>query len=368
MADDIELEPALRNEIDRLHAHLDELDHYTLLGAPRGADKKALKAAFYGHVARMHPDRHFGKKLGSYKSKMELIFGRMTIAHDTLASPQRRQEYDAYLAERQRLLDLERALDVDAAFLDAVEERPVDAARVSDSAQPMAAQRMAAPPEPPTAEAEKARREALARRLLGGSSKRMAAVKPSTPTMPAVQASVPLATPTPRQVGVDTLIASARSAANAGDLAAASTRARLAAKIDPRFAAEADELTRRAQAAMADGYTKQARFEESEERWVAAALSWSKANAGKPNDPVIAERAANALRLAKGDLHKAVRLAELAARMRANDIGFRLTLGEVYADAGLLKRARSELDVALRLDPRDERARKLHDELRLRGG
>ena len=48
-------------------------------------------------------------------------------------------------------------------------------------------------------------------------------------------------------------------------------------------------------------------------------------------------------------------VAELAARMRANDIGFRLTLAEVYADAGLLKRARSELDVALRLDPRDAR-------------
>lgn len=358
MADTIDLDPTLRTEIDRLFENLDEVDHYTLLGVARDADKKALKSTFFGHAARIHPDRHFGRELGPYKAKMELIFGRMTIAHDTLASPHRREEYDTYLLERERLLELERALGIDVVPMAPIEERPVDVSRVTDSSQHLPAQA--------NPQAEKTRREALARRLLGGSSKRIPAVKPSAPAIPAVRPSAP-PTPTPRHIGVETLISSARAAATKGDLVMASTRARLAAKMDARFLPEAEDLTRRAHAAMADGYVKQARFEESEERWGAAAISWVKASEGKPNDPQIAERAANALRLAKGDLHRAVRLAELAARMRANDAAFRLTLAEVYTDAGLLKRARTELDHALRLDPREPRAKSLHDDLRARG-
>jgi hypothetical protein len=359
MPDDIELEPALRTEIDRLHARLDELDHYALLGVHRSADKKEVKSAYYGYAARIHPDRHFGKKLGPYKAKMEAIFNRVTSAHDTLASSSRRAEYDAYLSERDRLLELERALDVDTSLVGPAEERPVDPARVADSTD-----RMKAPSAPAalSPEAEKARREALARRLLGGSSRRMPAA-----TAPIAKSSAPPPTPTPKQVGVDTLITSARGAATSGDLITASNRMRLAAKLDPRLNAEAEELTRRAHAAMADAYVKQARFEESEERWVAAAISWVKAHEGKSADPVIAERAANALRLAKGDLRKAVHLAELAARMRANDAACRLTLAECYLDAGLLKRARSELDVALRINAKDPRALALHQDLKSRG-
>lgn len=358
MADDPDLDPALRTEIDRLIGALEDSDHYALLGVPRDADKKVVKSAYYGYASRIHPDRHFGKGLGDYKAKMEAVFNRLTVAHDTLTSALRRPDYDAYLAERDRLQQLEEAMHVDAEMAGPAEERPVDRTRIVGASAAVAQ---------PSPEAEKARREALARRLLGGSSKRIPAVKPSTPSMQAVRGSAPPPTPTPRQIGVDTLISSARGAANSGDLITASTRARLAAKMDPRYATEAEELTRKAHAAMADAYVKQAKFEELEERWVAAAISWVKAYEGKPADPAIAERAANALRLAKGDLHRAVHLAELATRMRANDAGYRLTLAEVYFEAGLMKRARSELDVALRINPQDPRAKTLHDELRRRG-
>ncbi len=382
MSEEVELDPTLRSEIDRLHARLDELDHYTLLGVDRAADRKVIKSAYYAHASKIHPDRHFGRKLGSYKFKMERLFGRMTIAHDTLTAAQRRAEYDAYLAERDQLLAFEKALDIDDAAAPA-EERPVDSRRVVDSSQRMKA---VVPPEPsptpapaaaPSPEAERARREALARRLLGGgSARRMPAVgtTPSTPAVAARPSSTPPArtstvpgTPTGNRVGVETLINSARNAASAGDLVNASMRMRLAAKIDARYAAEAEELTRRAHAAMAEAYVKQARFEETEERWVAAAISWTKAHEGRPHDPEIAERAANALRHARGDLHRAVRLAETAARLRPHEVRYRLTLAETYVDAGLLLRARAELDNALRVVPTDPRARSLHDELRRRG-
>jgi predicted Zn-dependent protease len=117
---------------------------------------------------------------------------------------------------------------------------------------------------------------------------------------------------------------------------------------------------------MAEAYVKQARYEESAGSWVAAAISWSKAAEGLPNDPQVAERAANAMRLAHGDLHKAVRFAETAVRLAPNDPQFRLTMVEVYLDAGLLRRARAELDPVLRAVPRDPRALQLDGELKRR--
>ena len=48
------------------------------------ADKKAIKDAYYVLAAEYHPDRYFRKRLGTFKSKMEAVFNRLTVAHDTL--------------------------------------------------------------------------------------------------------------------------------------------------------------------------------------------------------------------------------------------------------------------------------------------
>lgn len=361
MSDGIELDPKLRAEIEALHARLDELDHYALLGVARGADRKAVKSAYYAHASRMHPDRHFGKNLGHYKAKMEAIFVRMTVAHDTLAAQQRRVEYDAYLAERDRTSTFEQVVS-------AAEER--NAARIAAVQQQKPAPTPT--PQPLSPEAERQRREALARRLLGSKSGAPPARTGSTPSMSAVRptphpvpsSSIP--TPTPFQMGVDAVVTSARNAATNGDFVTAATRMRLAAKLDPSLVPEADRLAARANQVMADAYVKQARYEEVQQQWVAAAISWAKAAEGLPNDPQVLERAANALRLARGDLHKAVHLAESAVRLAPNDPQFRLTLVEVYLDAGLLRRARAELDPVLRVLPHDARARQLDFELKRR--
>jgi len=70
-------------------------DYYSLLGVPRTADRKQIKAAYYGLAAKFHTDRHFGKSLGAFKPKMEQIFGRITIANDTLTAAMRREEYES---------------------------------------------------------------------------------------------------------------------------------------------------------------------------------------------------------------------------------------------------------------------------------
>jgi curved DNA-binding protein CbpA len=351
-----DLDPALRERIDGLLSRAAGLDHYALLGVARSADRKAIKSAYFALAATLHPDRHFGKRLGPWKQKMETLFVRLTTAHDTLASPTARPEYDAYLAERDRTSALERALDVDEDALEPAEERPVDpnAIRRTESSQTMRAQ---------TPDDERARREALARKLAGGSHRRLAAVRPpSTPSQPAARP-----TPVPRpQVGVEALVASARAALAMGDLAVASHKMRLAAKIDARFVAEADALAKRVYASMADAYEKQARYEEAQEQWLAAALSWSKAFEGRSEEGRFAERAANALRKGGGDLHKAAQLAETAARLLPNDARVHATVAEIYLDAGLVRRARAAIDNASRLAPTDAQIRQLLKEIAAR--
>jgi uncharacterized protein HemY len=70
----------------------------------------------------------------------------------------------------------------------------------------------------------------------------------------------------------------------------------------------------------------------------------------------VAERAANAMRLEGTDLRKAAQLAEQAVLAEPQNVAYRVTLGEVYFDAGLFARAAGESARAIALAPNDLRA------------
>ncbi len=138
LAEDVDLDVAMRRRVLETHRTLDHHDYYALLGVERGVDKKAVKRAYFDLAARFHPDRYFRKRLGSYKLRIESIFGRITLAHDTLTHADKRAEYDAYLEEQRQSRGIE-ALLADAALeakraeesiereLQALESEPVDA-------------------------------------------------------------------------------------------------------------------------------------------------------------------------------------------------------------------------------------------------
>ena len=73
-------------------------------------------------------------------------------------------------------------------------------------------------------------------------------------------------------------------------------------------------------------------------------------------EPWVAERAANAIRMAGGDLRAAARLAEQAVLAEPGNAAYRVTLGEIYFDAGLHARAAGESARATALAPTDVRA------------
>ncbi len=101
--------PRKRKILDTFY-RLSVLSHYELLGVDAGADKKAIKAAYFELVNDFHPDRYFGKSLGSFKPKLERLFTRVTEAHDVLTRVSAREDYDRYLTTVRHTEALDRTL------------------------------------------------------------------------------------------------------------------------------------------------------------------------------------------------------------------------------------------------------------------
>lgn len=353
-----EIEHELKARILDLHGWLDDIDHYELLGVPREADRKAIKSAYYGLASTFHTDRHFGKNLGSFKAKMEAIFGRITAAHDTLANKTRRAEYDAYLLDRDRTRAFERYMAGEDPY-----EQPVPESVEPPPVEPS--------PEPPPVsarsaaeEAQRLRREALARRLVGNAPRARSPSAPQVETAAAPAVSSAAAADALRRRYQDgkeharktiakNLVDSAHKSLGSNDLLSAANNLRLALNYDddPVLREMYEDVNRRARDTMAETYLKQARYEEQDGKWAAAAVNYAKAVEGRPDDPVLCERTAHALRMEGRDLHKAARYAEMAVQKSPSAAEFRVTLGAVYLDAGLFLRARSELEQAAKIDP-----------------
>jgi hypothetical protein len=79
-----DLPAEVKIRIVRLHRRLKKLGPYEILGLPRGADKGAIKRAYYAASKELHPDRFFGKDLGEFREKLADIFARLTEAFQTL--------------------------------------------------------------------------------------------------------------------------------------------------------------------------------------------------------------------------------------------------------------------------------------------
>ncbi len=152
--DELDIAPDKRRKIDELFFRLNSLNHYEVLNVARDAAKKEIKDAYYQAASEYHPDRFFRKRIGPYKSRVEAIFGRITLAHDTLVRAQLRAEYDASLNVQRTKVGIEALLregDMQA-------ERDFEAMRLADlrksmpprSSEPAFAAVKVTPPRVPT--------------------------------------------------------------------------------------------------------------------------------------------------------------------------------------------------------------------------
>jgi curved DNA-binding protein CbpA len=376
MAEEVDIEVDLRRRILQLYHSLDRSDHYQLLGVDRAADKKVIRRAYFDLAAKLHPDRYFRKRLGSFKVRMEAVFGRITLAQDTLTNADKRAEYDAYVEEQRRSRGIEELLGdamAEVRRAEDIAEREARAAESSPSQPAMKAASSASPeaPKPSAVEVSAAsRRDALARRLLGGGR------PPSRPSQPPVQRP-PSNPSTPSTAdAMDALrrryedrktqaraaqarkyLAEAKEALANGHTVSAANAFRVAASLlpqDDQIQKRAKETQGRADEMLADTYAKQAAYEEKMGQWAEASRSWQRVCKGRPKDANACDRAANAMLKAEGDLHEAARLAQQAIAIAPDTTAFRVTLANVYLAAGLGLNARRELETAARRAPHDD--------------
>lgn len=370
----VEIAPEQKKRILDFYYRLDDLDHYTLLGITGEANKKGIKRAYFELAAQFHPDRYFNKNLGTFKPKMEVLFNRITEAHDTLVDVDKRAEYDAYLAEvattRGMEAMLERAMAESAR---ATAEAEAEAAQAAEAAAREAAHPPVQATTPslapvaspaPTAEEIQRRRETLARRLTGGA--RAPASRPPPDKVP----QRPYPTP---QEAMDALkrryeeriegvtqahasryLQAAEDALARNDVVAASAAFTLATRFAPgdaALAARAQEVKQQADELLSESYLKQAEYEERQGHFTEASRSWRKL--AKLRDDVTShEKAASALlKSPDGDLHEAAEHAKRAIMLQPRAINNHVTLVEIYLKAGLTASARRTAEAAITLEP-----------------
>jgi len=394
---DLELERK-RTILETFH-RLDSLTHYQLLRVEPNADKRAIKNAYFEVVNVFHPDRYFGKKLGSFKPKLERIFARLTEAHDTLTRSGPRAEYDAYLAS----LEKTRQLDQGDATLDsqvrAIQRQIEEEARAGLSTPPapisgtsvqVASPARSQSPAPSSvtqprlqslhAPDPEARKRALARKLGGRtmSGNFAAATPPANPTgMPAHPTPTPqrqearerAATELKRRYEqrvtqarverAERYLINARQSLASKDPISAANALRIAASLvpdNPEISARLLEAQTEAEAQLSGHYLALAQYEEREGRMAEAARSYARATLGSPEARTF-ERAAYCALLAEGDLRVAGEHARRAVALAPEDVQARVTLARIYVTAGMKQSALAEFERAATLAPKDDTIR-----------
>ncbi len=359
--EDVDLERDHRRKILDSYYRLGELDLYEVLGVPRTSDKKAIKRAYYELASVHHPDRFFRKRLGSFKQKMEAVFSRVTEAHDTLVDKERRAEYDAYLGAQDEARNLEAQMARRAA------SPGMDRTETPAATPPT----IITPPAQPAVQpertsgiqlSEQARRDALARRLLGGRSS--SSVQPKVSVSNAPPAADPDALRRHYEQKISAVrehmakehISAAEAAVTAGDWVQATNSYRLALQVNPddvELQQALAEAQVKANAILAEAYRKQAIYEEKSLKPAEAARSWQRVTKILTDDADAHARAAERMLEAGIELRTAAALAQRAVALEPKNVQSRTTLAEIYLGAGLALNARRELEAAARLAPDD---------------
>jgi curved DNA-binding protein CbpA len=363
--EEIDLDLPRKRKILDYFYWLDTATHYELLGVPPDADKKAIRAAYFAIVSLFHPDKYYGKNLGSFKPKIERVFQRLTEASEVLSRKSTREEYDAYLATLRRTKTMERAIAGDTA------QQEVEEARRQIEQQARLSERASLTPPaqsswPPAADPEE-RKRALARKLRGSLAP---PPKPSNSSQPAVSPAAiqehvadelrkryEARLAQARDSYVKKYVDAAQSSLDAKDLVSAANALRIAVQLAPEDAelkARFEDVAQRASAMLSDTYLEQAKYEEQNRHYLEAAASYEKAARGKPS-AVIYDRIAWCLYEGGGDMRKAGDMARKAISMAPKSVEPRVTLAKIYLKVGMKESALAEFERAAQAAPQDDK-------------
>jgi curved DNA-binding protein CbpA len=408
--EDVDIDLPKRRRILDLYYKLDQLTHYQLFGVDPNVDRKAIKAAYFEIVNVFHPDRYFGKNVGSFKAKLERVFSRLTQSYDVLSRSATRAEYDAYLraqsktrafdagqldnaAHQAALQEVMRRIQAEASLENRgpIVPPPSDSLPPPTPAKPLHQSVSPNPSWPPRQGSNPAfrpsssprpsdpeiRRRALARKLGRG----------SLPSGPDKEIADPAAEEQQRQllaqVGVErqewaadelkrryqdrvqaardrqveVYTRAAKQCLDKGDHVGASNALRIAVSLAPNDEAlglQLNEVASKAKRELSTSYLAQGEYEERGEKWLAAAKSYTRALLGRP-EARIYDKAAYCLLSGEGDLREAGEMAKRAVMMQPDSARYRVTLARFYLKAGMKQSAEGELSRAATLSPSDDK-------------
>lgn len=392
LVEDVQIDGELQETIIKAFHRSDKLNHYELLGVAVDADRAEIRKAYFALSKTFHPDAYYGKRLGSFKPKMEVVFRKVTDAYEAVGRAKKREAYDRYLNQSIAVSAAEQQMDRGEeraqAMADALNRTPIaerQAQPVASTApggqwSPSKAPAKAVPSlEPGTPEHDRMqrKRELLERKLRGRSPRR--SVKPvrSVP-VPTAKVGQKTAlrdlTRSLKQTAVltggvdraDRHIDNARVAEADGDLAGAANALRMAIALDAsrtELQTEYQRVNSHLRVQLLDIHREQAKYEEENNLWAAASISWAKVAEAAPEDATAPGRAAKALMAAGGDLRKARDFALRSLELAPDSLETRLLLTRIYIGAGMDASASKELEEAAKLDPGHEMVKNLRKQL-----
>jgi DnaJ-class molecular chaperone len=91
-------DPAFDDYVLKIHAVLDRLDYYRLLGVGKTARVPDVKKAFFAIAGKFHPDRNRDADPQT-KQAIYDIFKRLNEAYRVLCDHEQRKQYEACLAD-----------------------------------------------------------------------------------------------------------------------------------------------------------------------------------------------------------------------------------------------------------------------------
>jgi len=93
LSEDVDIDPDRRREILYMVASMDGWTHWQVLGVPWNAPAEKARDAYRDKAKIFHPDRYPGRRLGSFRGRLERIFRRLTEARDVLGDEAARAAY-----------------------------------------------------------------------------------------------------------------------------------------------------------------------------------------------------------------------------------------------------------------------------------
>lgn len=82
-----------QQDIERAEQGFESKDYWEIFGLDETSKVSDIKRAYFTFSKKYHPDRFFGRELGPFATRLDILFQKIQRAYETLKNEERKQEY-----------------------------------------------------------------------------------------------------------------------------------------------------------------------------------------------------------------------------------------------------------------------------------